>query len=1069
VAAAAQVHNATVQVANDSCRMTGTGRFYSSEAQDIFGEGFFSQRVEMIQPVTLVSTSLFSLENVTTMLEAGFALQTGGASQFLRELTIADVDFRTVLSIKIRKTLIYPGPINYTASPTVVPTTTATPVPHVQPTTRPSHRHTPSPTMQPSRAPTSPNPSTVPSSSPSAVPSDAPSQTLSSHPTMVPATDEPSKSSQLVPTPMDSTADGLLDPASTSTKERNGADKRDPIWIAAMAGGSATILASCFLLCCMWCRRRDTDHRHKTKHRTVHDSRDGQSSQRTAYIVPDVVDLSGDHQSLANTSIGEQTAGRYYPKKHKRHREPNVKDIRHLKPVESFDDSSLYTTPYSIRPDDSPSYYRQLSKTRTPSSLSSHHRIGTLEFGDNILFPISTDSSSEGRHSADSSSVQGSFGLGGMVSVDLGKEHTSKTTGKNTMFSQRGINPASAKERVTSGSVSTSEAFSVENGPIDLDTEAPIYASKGKNTFSGPGINATSAKGRFASASVDEGLIGLDTHEPYVAKPSTRTILPLSSTTIRDSKKQSLGKPVYAYEGPIDLDTLKHYSSKNSKHPGAGLQESYSADSGTEVESQPDEERARQLSQALEDSPFDLNAHMDEWSTGLEDFDNDSHFSSDPPQLSYSSKSAIKNGSTAWSFSTRFAAPEEKSESSFGSMDEEEKCEVSDEHSDANKPLGTPSVTDRNEQDKRRSELSRWPTYIMDLTTNNNGFQRQMAEPSLPSKMHVSSLSSQAPRTRIFSVAPQPQNRNLVSPFKQNTTKPTKLPKSPNAEIHKDGGELEVTPSQQNHFIPLVTPEVKEENVEDEASDLESASDVESDGSGVFGMQARDDGSNSPASSDVCPWLFDTLEKTLGPRSVTADLESLSGSKSKSRSRTAGGAESVASGVGSRISYGSSAGRRSKSLSPRTLEHELKRLELQLAAVLDSDQTTTSSVTVPSISGNSLTSTIYSRNRAPKTIGKKRFVVDVPPGKLGVILANRHDGKGTIIMEVRENSSLKGRLSPGDKLMAVDGQDVTDMVVSQITSLMASKTGQERRLTFISSETNDQGDFSESKTDVGNH
>jgi C-terminal processing protease CtpA/Prc len=97
-------------------------------------------------------------------------------------------------------------------------------------------------------------------------------------------------------------------------------------------------------------------------------------------------------------------------------------------------------------------------------------------------------------------------------------------------------------------------------------------------------------------------------------------------------------------------------------------------------------------------------------------------------------------------------------------------------------------------------------------------------------------------------------------------------------------------------------------------------------------------------------------------------------------------------------------------------------------------------------------------------------VVDVPPGKLGVILANRHDGKGTIVMDVRNNSKLKGRLSPGDKLMAVDGQDVTEMVVSQITSLMASKAGQEqRRLTFISSVTPDQRDFSESKTDVRNY
>jgi C-terminal processing protease CtpA/Prc len=62
----------------------------------------------------------------------------------------------------------------------------------------------------------------------------------------------------------------------------------------------------------------------------------------------------------------------------------------------------------------------------------------------------------------------------------------------------------------------------------------------------------------------------------------------------------------------------------------------------------------------------------------------------------------------------------------------------------------------------------------------------------------------------------------------------------------------------------------------------------------------------------------------------------------------------------------------------------------------------------------------------------------VPPGKLGVILVNRHDGKGTVVSEIRDHSSLKGMLvSPGDKLVAVDGEDVlTGMVVSQNTSLM---------------------------------
>lgn len=79
------------------------------------------------------------------------------------------------------------------------------------------------------------------------------------------------------------------------------------------------------------------------------------------------------------------------------------------------------------------------------------------------------------------------------------------------------------------------------------------------------------------------------------------------------------------------------------------------------------------------------------------------------------------------------------------------------------------------------------------------------------------------------------------------------------------------------------------------------------------------------------------------------------------------------------------------------------------------------------------------------------MVVVVPAGKLGVILANRHDGQGTIVSEIRESSPLYRMLTPGDKLVAVDDVDVQGMVVSQITSLMASRADRERRLTVITS------------------
>lgn len=101
----------------------------------------------------------------------------------------------------------------------------------------------------------------------------------------------------------------------------------------------------------------------------------------------------------------------------------------------------------------------------------------------------------------------------------------------------------------------------------------------------------------------------------------------------------------------------------------------------------------------------------------------------------------------------------------------------------------------------------------------------------------------------------------------------------------------------------------------------------------------------------------------------------------------------------------------------KTLERDLMRLETQVSSVahiLDGDIFTASSISASSAGASR--STLSSRPPLAAT-RKKRFVVVVaPPGKIGVVLANKHDGRGTIVSEVRPSSSLKGMLSPGDKL-----------------------------------------------------
>ena len=265
-----------------------------------------------------------------------------------------------------------------------------------------------------------------------------------------------------------------------------------------------------------------------------------------------------------------------------------------------------------------------------------------------------------------------------------------------------------------------------------------------------------------------------------------------------------------------------------------------------------------------------------------------------------------------------------------------------------------------------------------------------------------------------------------------------------------------ISPLHPIHSIPAVTPEETE-------SEIEMAADTslsKEDDSTLLGLQFRDEISASSTSTSMSegPWLFEKVEESLGPKSTSADMESLSGRSNRSirstgnRSKT--GAEIKADSFGSaRAHWSTTAFSQSEiSFTPKTLEHDLKRLEMQLAA-LDNDAISTSSAGVSNVTGTShARASISSRSKGGSKVSQtKRMVVVVPPGKLGVILANRHDGKGTVISEVRESSPLFRILSHGDKLVAVDDDDVTNMVVSQIISLVASRADRERRLTILTS------------------
>jgi C-terminal processing protease CtpA/Prc len=83
------------------------------------------------------------------------------------------------------------------------------------------------------------------------------------------------------------------------------------------------------------------------------------------------------------------------------------------------------------------------------------------------------------------------------------------------------------------------------------------------------------------------------------------------------------------------------------------------------------------------------------------------------------------------------------------------------------------------------------------------------------------------------------------------------------------------------------------------------------------------------------------------------------------------------------------------------------------------------------------------------TARRSRITIQAPPGRLGIILANKADARGTVVSGVRSNSPLVDRISAGDRIVAIDGEDVSLMTVSEITTIMARKADFERTLTVL--------------------
>lgn len=238
-------------------------------------------------------------------------------------------------------------------------------------------------------------------------------------------------------------------------------------------------------------------------------------------------------------------------------------------------------------------------------------------------------------------------------------------------------------------------------------------------------------------------------------------------------------------------------------------------------------------------------------------------------------------------------------------------------------------------------------------------------------------------------------------------------------------------------------------------------------------------------------WLLNEVSGALGPQGIQADLESLGERSHRSRhshrsnrsgSRRIKGSEASVSSRHSRSSRASRYSIKSTkshlsqmSVESRSVANDLIRLEMQLAMVgakagdnavkkeleLEAKKKNSSGVgngsssvqgnlSIANASSGGASLSQRSSNRTVTTITKRvKKTVEAPPGKLGIILANKTDSRGTVVSGVRTNSVLFDKIIPGDRIVAIDGEDVSRMSVSEITTIMSRKSDFDRTLTVL--------------------
>lgn len=115
----------------------------------------------------------------------------------------------------------------------------------------------------------------------------------------------------------------------------------------------------------------------------------------------------------------------------------------------------------------------------------------------------------------------------------------------------------------------------------------------------------------------------------------------------------------------------------------------------------------------------------------------------------------------------------------------------------------------------------------------------------------------------------------------------------------------------------------------------------------------------------------------------------------------------------------------------------------------DNTRQSTGDIAASAAARTALGASFDSESQFQSNVKEEVLVINAPPGKLGVVIDTPDDG-APVVHAVKDSSVIADQIRVGDKLVAVDNEDVRSLTAIKVSKLISRKgANASRKLTVV--------------------